>query len=64
MVVELRGRLNVCPKNHSNSGVDVFVGRGCGVMMTEHCKVMLSPIVMLIGAEGEMDTDPMFTAMA
>ena len=31
-------------------------------MSTEHAKVTLSPTLTVIGAEGEMDTEPMSTA--
>ena len=58
-VSEPRGEWNLRPKNHSNSGVDVFSGRGCGVMSTEHCKLTVSPAVTVMGAE--METEPMFT---
>ena len=57
-MVEAKG---VLPWNHSNSGVDVPAGRGCGVMSTEHCKLTVSPTVTVTGVEGEMDTGPMVT---
>ena len=58
VVVEVKGELNDVPKNHSNSGVDVPLVR---VMSTEHCKLTVSPAVIVTGVEGEMDTGPMFT---
>ena len=61
VAVEVKGELNDVPKNHSNSGVDVPAGRGCGMMTTEHCKLTVSPAVTVIGVEGEMDTGPMVT---
>ena len=52
--------MNVAPKNHSSSGVDVFAGRGLGVTTTEHSKLTVCPTVTASGAE--METGPMFTA--
>ena len=62
VVAEVSGESNVWPKNYSNSGVDVPAGRVLGVMSTEHTKSTLSPMLIMIGAEGEMDTGPMSTA--
>ena len=58
VVVEVKGELNDVPKNHSNSGVDVPLVR---VMLTEHCKLTVSPAVTVTRVEGVMDTGPMVT---